>query len=290
MNKEYEILQSENDSSLQMFMNKSNENNTKKKESKDTFNYGLRFDDDMNWIAFEFAKTIFNMRMNLKLHLASKETTAINQNEVKLFTILLYFISHYDPQFSESLIVKINQYQNKNYSILNPSITIDSLLKSIFIHFDIKKITGEVFSDFYDCSLSFLNEIRSNFVQYQTTLSNNFKSLSAKIDELSSLQTKVLKDTFYTNPKELTPLSSFNSCEYGIKKLKKFMILLEDYDRLKWEELRKNLVVEKGPWNIGVDDSFYFKRSMILCSNFCPFLMKRTPKEKKQKTKKALFN
>lgn len=84
----------------------------------------------------------------------------------------------------------------------------------------------------------------------------------------------------------MTPLSSFNSCEYGIKKLKKFMILLEDYDSLKWEELRKNLVVEKGPWNIGVDDSFYFKRSMILCSNFCPFLMKRTPKEKNQKTKK----
>ncbi|KAK8885455.1 hypothetical protein M9Y10_040903 [Tritrichomonas musculus] len=290
MEENHEIVQSENDTSLQMFLNNGLDKNvTTKKENKSTLNHGLRFDEEMNWLDLEFAKIIFNMRMNYILHSTTgKVAPIVSQNEIKLYSILMCFISHVTPEFHNLTIEKINKRQTQKVKFAsnsNSSSLDQNSFKLVFIPIEDKKMTNDMFSDIYDGSLLYLNEIRSTFIQIQSTISQSFGSSTKKIENLAFLQKKILKDTFHSNEnnesKELSPFT-----ENGITKLKRFMSLLEEFDKQQWEKLKEKLMTEKGPWNDDSLSSFFFKRSMTFCANFCPFLMKRESLQNEAKPRK----
>ena len=145
----YEIVQSE-----------SNEINETKKgyyNDKDGLFYGLRIDDENQWVDLEFAKKLFNQRNKL---IQSSNFIQNNQKYFHIFSVLLRLISHQDPHFLDT--VDQTLCDSLNDELLSP----------------------DSFWEIYDESFTYFQELKIDFLQSCKTFNTHFQMISTKIDDM----------------------------------------------------------------------------------------------------------
>lgn len=229
---------------------------------KDGLLYGLRIDDENQWVDLEFAKKLFNQRNKL---IQSSNFIQNNQKYIHIFSVLLRFISHQDPHFLDT-VGKLDQAlcDSLNDELLSP----------------------DSFWEIYDESFTYFQELKIDFLQSCKTFNTDFQMISTKIDDM-------LINLHHTIQEYRNQENEKKSKEDSIMtQVKRILALNQNESKYQWRTLLRNLIIEKGPWNpqslSTSPSSFQYSRSLTLCSNLCPFLMKR--KYSKKVDHKRAFN
>lgn len=217
------------------------------------YRFGLRFDDDGNWIDYDLAIRVLNI-----YHLHT------SPNYLHLVLMLSSFVLHIDQEFALNVI--------KSFKYSESTVSVNSNFFHLFNHHC--QMVG-VAPHIIIAPVSTIDEKAFQCLQKQHffvegNLPSYMKQLFYTIQDFVSQSSRNLIKS--VNLIDETVISESQSqLSTGIKTTQ---ILLQQHAKI-WSRLWRCLAVDPAPWSANLNEAAKFKRDGTFCNTLCPIKMKR---------------